>query len=144
MASRNVLTGAHVVLFVNGRPLGIVTSFMWTRRRTVRRVQGIDQITPSELVPGPVAVSGQIGIVRTRRDGGAEGAGLIPPTADLTREQYVSLTLRDRTSDTPVVVIGQALVDSEGWRAVTKDILSATVSFEGIDLSTEVRARGAG
>lgn len=139
-----VLAGAHVVLAVNGRVVGRVVSFRWTRRRSVRRVQGIDQIVASELVPGPVVVAGQIGIIRTRRDGGAEGAGFIPPTPDLTREQYVSLMLRDRTSDTVVVRVDQALIESEGWQAEVKNIISATLSFEGIDLSTEVLARGAG
>lgn len=139
-----VLTGAHVLLYINGRQVGRVTSFVWSPRRTVRRIQGIDTLLASELAPGPVSVSGQIGLIRTRRDGGAEGAGLMAPPPDLTREQYVSLLLKDRIADTVIFRADQCMVDSQSWRSETKNIISGTVTFEGISAFNEVLARGAG
>jgi len=144
MAGSLVLTGAHVVAIINGRMVGRVIGFAWTKRRPIRRAQGVDLITASELIPGPVAGDGQIRLVRTRRDGGAEGAGLIPAGPDLTREQYVSILLRDRVSDTVVARFDQCLIASEGWNVEPKNIISASLSFEGIDVTNEVLARGAG
>lgn len=141
MSAAIVLAGHNLVCVINGRVVGRVTSFRWTRRTTVRRLQGVDQLVASELIRGPVAVSGTIGLLRTRRDGGAEGVGLIPPVDDLTREQYVSLMLRDRLTDTVVARVDQALVESDGWSGDVREVLRAQVAFEGISVVNEVQRR---
>lgn len=136
-----VLAGNYAVCYINGRIVGQVTSFRWTKRASVRRLQGIDQLTASELVRGPVVVAGQLTLVAVRRDGGAEGLGLTAPGPDLTREQYVSLMLKDRSSDGVLFRADQCLVDSEGWEVAPKSLMTASLSFEGISVSGAVRPR---
>jgi hypothetical protein len=138
-----VLTGAHLVLQVNGRTIGRVVGIRWSRKSQVRRAQGIDQLVASELIRTGTVVQGSVTILRTRRDGGAEGAGLVPPIPDQDREQYVSLTLRDRTTDTVVMQVDEALVESEGWTVAPRGLLQAEVAFEGLTVNNEVRPQKA-
>lgn len=139
---QSVVGGHNVVLLVNGRLIGRVQSFSYTRRAATRRVQGVDQLHASELIRGPVVVSGQIGLVRVRRDGGAEGAGLIAPGPNLPREQYVSLAIKDRATDTILAQFDQCLVEAEAWQVATRALMTATVSFEAITVAGEVRPKG--
>lgn len=136
-----ILTGAHVVCYVNGRILGRVTSFHWTKQSTIKRVQGIDTLIPSELIRGPVFVNGQIGLLRTKRDGGAEGAGLTAPMENLNLEQYVSLMLIDRMTDTVVGQFDSCLIESDGWRVDPKGIVTGTLTFQSLKFANEVRPK---
>lgn len=134
----HVTSGQDLIVSINGRTVGRLQSISWTRRSTLRRVQGVDTLYASELIRGPVQVAGTLGLVKVRRDGGAVGAGLLVPDPDLSQEQYVTLVLRDRTTGTLIVRIEQCLVDSEGWRGEVKNIMTAQVSFEGIRVTGEV------
>lgn len=136
-----VIAGLHVAVEINGQQIGQVTSLEWTRTDAVRVYQGIDQLQPAELIRGAHTIAGQIGLVRTRGDGGEEGIGLAAPIPDLSQEQYVSIVLRDVQADTILFQVEQSLVTSSRWAAVTRDIMKGQISFIGIRSRTSVRAR---
>lgn len=138
------LTGAHVILYINGKAVGRVVSFRWQRDITHRENVGIDELEPTELVVTGVRVRGTIGLVRTRKDGGAEGAGLTTPTPDLPREQYVSLMLIDRTTDTVLFRAPRVKATSDGWEAAPRQILYGNVSFQAIGASNDIQAANVG
>lgn len=142
MADSRIITGAHAVCYINGRVWGQVTSFSWSEQRPHRVVRGIDDAIAADLVPGPVTTIATIGLVRRKRDAGAEGAGLTVPLQDLTRERYVSVLLVDRTSDVVLFRADRARATSQAWEVRPKGVMAGTVAIEALGASGQLLPRG--
>jgi hypothetical protein len=134
-----VVTGAKLVLYVNGEVLGRVSEMSWSVETSHRRAYGLDSLTPAELIPQSTRVHGVIRLIKTARDGGAEGAGLTAPIPDLSRVKYCALMLVDRDTDTVVFRVDRAFVESQGWSAPSRGVVTGTVAFEGMDWGNEVQ-----
>lgn len=143
-ASTVVVTGMAVLVYVNGALYGQATRFRTSKKATVMTRGGIDQLEGNELVRGPVVITGTIGVVAVSGDGGPEAAGLIAPLPDLTQEQYVSISLRDRVSGKVLKQYDRAMVETEEWEHAVKEASRGTLSFVALSEIGPVRSRQAG
>jgi hypothetical protein len=137
MAKSKVLTSAKVVLYINGKPLGRVTSFRFSSDTPWKEILGVDQNTPFEFAPTTTRCSGSVSLIRTVRDGGIEALGMTTHTSQLSRSKYCTLTLVDRTTDTVIFRADQCVVSNQSWDAQNKGIISGNVNFMALSWSNE-------
>lgn len=138
MSGSRFLTGPGVVLYVNGKLYAQVMDFNWRIGTPREEVAGIDAIEAFELGVTRVRVTGQLVVYRRSQDGGAEGAGMVAPLSELTRERYASFVLVDRISGVPILQAPRCSVESQSWRAAPKSYLVGTIDFTGIEAANEV------
>jgi len=144
MSKSNTQYGASAILKLNGKTVGLATSFSWTVDYGKRALYGIDQPQPQEFTPGVQRVSGTIGLVRVRGSGGAEGLGLVGPqwgtnnpSSGVLVERYIHLLLLDRTDGSVIFECERATITSQSWTAGAKDIIRGTLNFEGFFSTNE-------
>jgi len=139
MGRSALVTSAKVVLFVNGRPFGRVADFKWDSATPLREIRGIDSMEPFELAKTVSRVTGSMTIYRLSGDGGAEGAGLIAPVSELSREKYVSLVLVERNTNKVLFETPKAQISNQSWTVPTRGYVMGSLQFEAIGYSNEVR-----
>lgn len=137
MARAKVISGAHLILYINGRPYSLSTGFSFQSSTQNRAIYGLDSAEPYELAPSITKVSGTVELVRTIGDGGLEGSGIASPLEDLTREKYTTITLIERSSDTVVFSTTNAKVLDQSWNVQVKSLMRGSLRFEAIDWSNE-------
>lgn len=137
MAKSKVLTSAKVVCYINGKPVGRVTSFRFTSDTPWREIIGVDQNTPFEFAPITTRCSGSLTLIRTVRDGGIEALGMTTHTSQLSKAKYCTLTLVDRTTDTIIFRADSCVVSNQSWDAPTRGLVTGSVSFMALGWSNE-------
>jgi hypothetical protein len=142
MSRAKTIVTAGVLLYVNNRPYGQVTSFRFNSDTIRNAIYGIDSIDPFELAPSVTKIAGSIGLVRTLYDGGAEGAGLTTSFEKLPKEKYFSLTLVEKSSDTVIFRADYCSVTRQNWDFESKGIAKGNVEFEALTWSNEVKSVG--
>jgi hypothetical protein len=90
MASK-IVTGAHVILYVNGERFGSVFLFGYHVLQPSKKIGGIDVPELIELAPTTSQVTGTLGVYRLIGDGAAEGAGMVPVSRQLPRGKYFNM-----------------------------------------------------
>jgi hypothetical protein len=136
---QRIITGAHVLCFINGSVLGRVKSVTFAPSIAPDTIRGVDSNLPYELADGPASLSGTIGLWRTIGDGGAEGPGIATPFAQLPRGKYLHLVLLERISDTIVFEAPRCRITSQHWEIRPKVMVEGALSFEAIGWNNEVR-----
>lgn len=139
MARSLLITGAKVFLYVNGRPYGRCADFRWNSDTPARSIRGIDSMEPFELAPTVSNVSGSMTIYRLSNDGGAEGAGLVAPVSELSREKYASMMLIERNTNQVLFRTDFVKLTGQSWSAPARGYVMGNLSFEAIGYSNEVR-----
>ncbi len=139
MARSALITGARTVLFVNGRPFGRVADFKYDSSTPLREIRGIDSMEPFELAKTVSRVTGTMTIYRLSGDGGAEGAGLVAPVSELSREKYVSLVLVERNTNKVLFETQKAQISNQSWTIPARGYVMGSIQFEGIGFNNEVR-----
>jgi hypothetical protein len=134
-----ILTGAHVVAYINGKPYGRVAGINVQSLTPSEEIRGLDSPLAIELADTIVSCQGSITVFRTLADGGAEGGGLSAPVTLLSREKYFTITLVDRVTDTVVFEARQARVQAQGWPIQTRALVAGTIQFRAISWENEVR-----
>jgi hypothetical protein len=135
------IVSAGVVLHLNGRPYGRVTSFQFTSDTPRTAKYGIDSMLPTELAPTTTRVTGRIGIVRTVGDGGVEGAGMTTDFDTIPRERYFLLQLIERRSDTVIFEAKYCSLVQQSWSLPEKGRMSGEVAFEALGWNNEQHFR---
>jgi hypothetical protein len=137
MAGIKTLRGADIQVYINGQPFGVATGVRWQADKGLHSIMGIDQYTAFELAPGAQSIKGTVECLRQRADGGLQGRAVSAPEAQVMLEKYISLALVDRSTDTVILAIEQALVGNESWQVTSKGFLSGSFSFEGLGWTNE-------
>lgn len=137
-----MLTGAQVMLYVNGVRFGRVSAFSWNSDTPRKKEYVVDSMLPMELMQTVSSISGTMTVHRLSMDGGAEGAGMVAPVPDLSREKYFSLLLVDITSGFVIFQADSCSVESQSWRAGARDRIVGNISFSALSYSNEVRSIG--
>lgn len=137
MAASRLLTGARVILYINGRPYAAVISFKWDSATPKKAIYGLDSGEPYELAPGQTKITGTITLLRTIGDGGAEGAGMVAEFSDVPREKYFTLALVERLTDTQIFRADQCSVTNQGWDIPSKGTVTGSLSFEALTWNNE-------
>lgn len=144
MAKSHLITGAKVLLYVNGEPFGKVMRFAWSAETPRKSFYTIDSAEPAELGQTTTRISGSLGIYRIHADGGAEGSGIVAPFPDLTKERYFSIVLLERTTDTVIFRADNCSLLSQSWDVPVRGFVTGTLNFQALSWSNEVKSRTAG
>lgn len=133
-----LITGAHVVLFVNGALYGQVMGFSWNSSTPHKEIEGLDMTVPSELAPTRGRAGGTIDLYRVIGDGGAEGAGLAVSYTNLPKAKYFSLMMVERLSNSVIFRADYCTGEQQQWRAVPKSFMTGSLTFKAIGWNNEV------
>jgi hypothetical protein len=128
----NLVTGARLVMYLNGKRFASVSNFSPTEESPQREIHGIDTLEPIELVPGPLSCSGTMTIYRQVHDGGIEGGGMKPTWDAETRGKYFSILIVDRITDTVIWESRKNSVVRQSWSFPAKGYVTGNISFKGI------------
>lgn len=142
MAKSHVLSGAKVKLYINERPFGQATSFRWSSNTPKKALRGIDVLEPVELAVTGYQCTGSVSVIRLSNDGGAEGAGVITPYPELSREKYFSLTLIERHTDLVIFRANRCSLLSQSWEIPVRGIVTGNFSFEALEWTNEIFGAG--
>jgi len=137
-----LLTGAQVIMYVNGVRFGRVSSFNWQSETPRKMIYAVDSVTPFELGTTVNAITGSMTVYRLSQDGGAEGAGMVAPVTDLSREKYFSMLLVDQTSGAVIFQADQCSVESQSWTARIHSYVEGQIAFRALTYNNEVRPLG--
>lgn len=135
--SRNVVSAALVVI-INGRTIGEVTSFSFASMTPHEPVMGVDQLEAFELTPGAVKVTGNVGAVRRQGTGGFQGRGIVAPLAVITMQKFFSILIVNRRDQSVFFRADYCKIQQEQWEAAAKGVVHGSFVFEAITWSNEV------
>jgi hypothetical protein len=142
MARSLLLTSAQVILYVNGLRFGRVTGFSWTSDTPRRKIHAVDAVTPFELGMTVSSITGTLSVLRVAGDGAAEGAGMVAPVLDLSREKYFHMLLVDITTGFVVFQADFCSLESQQWTARPRSYLEGSLTFSALTYNNEVRPLG--
>lgn len=134
------ITGAHIVVYINGKAFGRATGFSWKSDTSRRAVYALDSIDPYDIQPTTTKITGRVDCIRTINDGGLEGAGIVGTFHDIPREKWVSLMLVERSTGTVIFKSDNVQVAHQSWNIGLKAVVSGSFEFEAIDWSNEAAA----
>ena len=142
MARSFLVVGAHVVVYVNGKPFGRVAEMSVRPMTPHRAVKTVDVLYASELVPTGNEIMGDMKIFRLHKDGGLETAGMAATWADQTRAKYFSILVRDRVTDTVLFRSDRNVVLGQSWH-FGRGYVMGDVQFQGLVWDNETQPAGA-
>lgn len=135
-----LVSGAHVILYLNGRPYGRCIDFRPVINTPSKEIGGIDTTDLIELAPTVQRTSFTMTVWRTINDGGIEGLGIAPTAAEIPRGKYFSVLLLERISDTVLFEAQWCRVESQSWAYVSKSLTQGTITCKAITSNNEVKS----
>lgn len=127
-----LVTGAKVLVYVNGKLFGRCAGFSWTSMTPRRKIRVIDVPFPVELAATGSEVTWTMNVLRTIGDGGMQGAGVLVPPAQVISEKYFTLQLVERTTGLTLFKSDFNNSDSESWQILPKMIMQGQIQGSGI------------
>lgn len=124
--------GANQILYVNGKVYGVCESFSFASSTPHSEKRAVDITHPIELAPGGVSLTWQMSVIRTRGDGGLQGAGMSPNQVDAHLQKYITIELVDRYTRLTTFKSEFCVVDSESWGVAPKGRMLGAVSGKAI------------
>jgi hypothetical protein len=91
--------GASVFCLINGELFGRVTGFSYTSETQRKPLYTIDHLDPLDLMPAQTRITGRLEVIRTKSDGGLEGAGIVAPYAFLANEKFITIMILAREAN---------------------------------------------
>lgn len=137
-----LVNGSRVLVYFNGRRFGRAINLEYTSESPVRAIETIDDPQPAELAPTRVRIKGSLKCYRLAGDGGLEGVGITTQFADIPRQKYFSLTLRDRVTDNVLFEVDYCMVEAQHWSAAAKELMVGSFNFTGITWGNEATRGG--
>lgn len=135
--SRNVV-GAQLVVLINGRVIGEVTSFSYSSMTPHPEVPGIDQLLPFELAPSAVKIAGTVGVLRRQGTGGLEGRGIVASLQNIPEQRYFSLLIVNRRDQTSFFRADRCMVQQQQWEVAARGRVAGSFSFSALDWANEL------
>lgn len=132
MAKLVTLRGADVKLYLAGKLYAEVQGINYTIDYGVDEIRGIDSQFAQELVPTRISVQGTVSGLYIKLVGGLQAYNARPGITDLLSSPYFSIRIKDRSSDTDVIWIPQAMVVSESVSIPSKGTVKINFTFKGI------------
>lgn len=136
-----IIAGPHIVVHVNGHVYAQVTSAEWSSETPKKPIYGIDSVHPFELAVTTSHIKGSLALYRLTGSGGLQGAGIIAPFPDLSKEKYFTLQLIDRRSGGVVFDCRLCSADNERWVIANKALMTGSLSFSGISWNNETASK---
>lgn len=139
MARSALTTAPKLRLLVNGKTYGRVSNFQWSADEPKRAIFGCDSMQAFELAPTTARVTGSMTIFKLSGDGGAEGAGMTVPFADLALAKYFSISVIEIGTGVVVFEALKCALTSQSWGIAARSYVTGNVNFEAIEFSNEAR-----
>lgn len=130
--SSYVLTGAHIVVYINNKKFKTVQGVSFDIDFGETEIYGIDVAYAQEIAPTKVSVRGRVQGIRLKNSGGLQAASLRPLFTDLASSPYISIRITDRQSGEDILFIEQAKVTRESHQMGTKSTYKLGFDFIGI------------
>jgi hypothetical protein len=127
-----LLTGAHIIAFVNASPFARVSSISLSLDSPKKKLHCIDTPLPVELIPLTLDVSGTMTVFKLKKDLGLEGVGMVPTWANYNFGKYFDLAILDRSTDSIIFHLLDCSVEGQRWNMTTKGYLIGNVNFSGL------------
>lgn len=131
MARPIVLTGAHIVLYINNKKYKTVQSVSMVIEYEEEPIFGIDASYPQEIASNRVFVRGSIGGIRIKYSGGLQAHNIRPLFTDILSSPYISIRIQDRSTGEDIVFIPKAKTSRETHNIVTKASYKLNFDFVG-------------
>lgn len=135
--SRNIVA-PHLIVLINGRVIGEVTSFSFTSMTPHAELHGLDQLMPFEIAPQSVKVVGTMSVLRRQTAGGLEGRGITAPFERIPEQRYFSVLVVNRKDQTTFFRADNCAVQQQQWEIAARQRVSGSFSFTGMSWSNEV------
>jgi len=133
----SVMIGSDIQCYINGKLLGAVSAFSFNSDTAVKTIVAVDSLLPFELAPTATAVTGNVSLFRLTQDGGLEGAGITTSFDNIARQQYLTIALKQRSTDQIIFEARYCSVINQAWQVLAKSLVTGTFVFKGIIWNTE-------
>jgi hypothetical protein len=132
MATYQTITGSVVKLFIGGVLYPEAQSISLSIDYGEEPVYGIDSAFPQEIKQTRVSVQGQVSGIRLRASGGIQSRNARTLIKESLQAPYVSIQIRDRSTDEILYFIPQAKVTSQSMSVGVKGTMQLSFGFKGI------------
>jgi hypothetical protein len=139
MGQQRIIVGANVICYLNGKPLGFVSSFHYNASTPSRKIGGIDSPEVLELAPTSSMCSFNMTVFRVKGGGGIQGIGMGPISIEVPRGKYFTFLLLDRITDTIIWQGKGCRVENEGGSFEAKAMSMVNVAGSCLTWDNEVR-----
>jgi hypothetical protein len=131
MAVPVILTGANIVLWINGTQYKQVTTVSFTVDYSEDGIFGIDSPYAQEIAGNRITVRGQVNGLRVKLSGGLQAVSLRPLFNDSAASPYVSIRIQDRATTEDIIFIPNCKVNLESHSAGIKSTYKLNFNFIG-------------
>jgi hypothetical protein len=132
MARSFVLTGAHIVLYINNKVYKPTQGVSFNIDYGETEIYGIDAAYPQEIAPTRITVRGSVNGIRVKMSGGLQGENARPLFTDIAASPYISLRIHDRDSGEDILLIPNAKITRESHQIATKSTYKLSFDFVGM------------
>lgn len=139
MSRPRLITAARILVFINNRLYGRCGGISWQSVTPKKAARSVDIPYVQEYMPTTFEVTGSMTVYRMIGDGGTEGAGIQAAQIDISREKYFTMILVERSTDTAILQIDNATVQSQSWSVSAKGVLMGQIGFSGIISTNEAK-----
>jgi hypothetical protein len=134
----SVIVTSDVQLLINGNLYAQVASFSFASNTNYKETFALDSPTPYELAPTTTSITGNVQCYRMSGDGGLEGIGATTFFNDFPKQQYITIALRQISTDQIIFRASYCVVTAQSWSMPTKSIITGNFTFRGIIWDNEV------
>lgn len=132
MATPQTINGASIKLYIGGVLYPEASSLSYIIDYGEEATYGVDSALPQEIRQTRISVQGQVSGIRIRASGGIQSRNARTLIKDSLQAPYVSIQIKDRSTDEILLFLPQAKVTSQSTTVAAKGILQLSFSFKGI------------
>lgn len=125
------ITGSDLLVYINAKLAGIVTSFEFIYDNHLESIRAIDNSNPVELAETYNEVTGSMGLVMLRNDA-IEQRGIMGAPHNVRLEKYITICVVERFTDKVIFQSDRVRVKSQSWQAGVKQLVRGTIKFDAI------------
>lgn len=126
-----VLKGAEVKIYIGGQLYPEAQSISYVIDFNKTPIYGIDSIYPQETPVSRVLVKGTVGGIVIKGLGSLQGFGIRSKILQELYSPYVSLRLKDRSSDVDFLWIPKCTISSQNIQIQSKSVARVSFTFIG-------------
>jgi hypothetical protein len=135
-----IVTGAGVLLYINGQFFAWVSSIQWQVVTAQKEIFAVDSNSAYELAPGQAKAGGTLGLYRLHGDGGATGAQITTQFQALVRQKYFTLVLVDKLTHETLFSAARCALEVQSWSAAARGFVTGQFSFKALEAEDAVPA----
>jgi hypothetical protein len=132
MAAQRTISGAQVVIYINGKIYHEAQQVSFAIDYGEEPIYGIDSIFPQEIKATKISITGNISGIRTANSNGLQGKDIRTGVKNSLLTPYISLRISDRKTGEDILYVPHAKVINEKVDISAKGIARHNFSFTGL------------